>query len=94
LILTHQNQIVMEETLDQALKRLFPADGSGRGGQRPAPIDIDELSDRPGPENGALTTRALEHYRNAMQAQREGNWARYGEEIRRLGEVLEAMRRR
>jgi hypothetical protein len=27
-----------------------------------------------------------------MQAQREGNWARYGDEIRRLGEVLETMR--
>jgi hypothetical protein len=28
-----------------------------------------------------------------MQAQREGNWAVYGEEIRRLGEVLTQMRR-
>jgi hypothetical protein len=27
-----------------------------------------------------------------MQAQREGNWARYGDEIRRLGQVLERMR--
>jgi hypothetical protein len=28
-----------------------------------------------------------------MQAQREGNWAVYGEEIRRLGEVLNQTRR-
>jgi hypothetical protein len=27
-----------------------------------------------------------------MQAQRDGNWALYGEEVRRLGEVLEQMR--
>jgi hypothetical protein len=28
----------------------------------------------------------------AIEAQRQGNWAQYGEEIRRLGEVLERMR--
>jgi hypothetical protein len=29
-----------------------------------------------------------------MQAQRDGNWALYGEEIKRLGEVLERMHSR
>ena len=28
-----------------------------------------------------------------MKAQREGNWALYGEEIKRLGEVLEKLSR-
>jgi uncharacterized membrane protein (UPF0182 family) len=32
--------------------------------------------------------RARDHYQRALQAQRDGNWALYGEEIRRLGEVL------
>ena len=32
-----------------------------------------------------------EHYQRALQAQRDGNWALYGEEIRRLGEVLDQM---
>ena len=93
VIVAHQNQIVMEETLDKALGRLFPADGLGRGPQRVAALDIDEPPDRPAPETDSLTARAVEHYRNAMQAQRQGNWARYGDEIRRLGEVLERMRR-
>jgi uncharacterized membrane protein (UPF0182 family) len=41
-----------------------------------------------------LATRAREHYRRAIQAQKDGNWALYGEEIRRLGEVLDQMDRR
>ena len=89
VIVAHQNQIVMEKTLDQALERLFPADGPGRKAQRVAPLDIDELPDRQVPESESLTAQALEHYRRAMQAQRDGNWALYGEEIRRLGDVLD-----
>ena len=82
----------MEETLDKALDRLFPADGPGRRGQRVASLEIDELSDRPVPKDDGLTAQAVEHYRNAMQAQRDGNWGRYGDEIRRVGEALEKMR--
>jgi uncharacterized protein len=92
VILAHQNQIVMEETLDKALDRLFPADGPGRRSQRVASLEIDERPDRPVPEYDTLTAQAVEHYRNAIQAQRDGNWGRYGDEIRRLGEVLEKMR--
>ena len=93
VIVAHQNQIVMEETLDKALGRLFPVDGLGRRPRDVAALDIDEPPDRPASETDSLTARAVEHYRNAMQAQRQGHWARYGDEIRRLGEVLERMRR-
>jgi uncharacterized membrane protein (UPF0182 family) len=37
----------------------------------------------------SLMIRALEDYRRAMKAQREGQWGLYGEEIRQLREVLE-----
>ena len=39
-----------------------------------------------------MAEQARAHYQRAMQAQREGNWALYGEEIKKLGEVLEKMR--
>jgi uncharacterized protein len=97
VIVAHQNQIVMEETLDRALDRLFPAGGPPR--PRPA-VDFGPEGD-PGPaaeppaplsgDAAVLATQAREHYQRALQAQREGNWALYGDEIRRLGEILERL---
>ena len=58
---------------------------------------------RAAPRNGApqaadttslsLAEQARAHYARALQAQRDGNWALYGEEIKKLGEVLERMRK-
>jgi uncharacterized membrane protein (UPF0182 family) len=39
-----------------------------------------------------LVAEARRHYQAALQAQREIDWARYGEEMRRLGEVLERIK--
>jgi uncharacterized membrane protein (UPF0182 family) len=87
VIVAHQNQIVMEETLEQALNRLFPT------GVAPAPAapDPGTDTDRPAPQRDVLTAEAVERYRRAVQAQRDGNWTLYGEELRRLGELLERM---
>ena len=38
-----------------------------------------------------LAALARDHYRRAIEAQRSGDWALYGEEIRKLGDVLERM---
>jgi uncharacterized membrane protein (UPF0182 family) len=38
-----------------------------------------------------LAVQARDHYQRALDAQRQGNWALYGEEIKRLGEVLGRM---
>jgi hypothetical protein len=40
----------------------------------------------------ALAGEARRRYDAALQAQRELDWARYGEEMRRLGELLERIR--
>jgi uncharacterized membrane protein (UPF0182 family) len=34
------------------------------------------------------------HYQRAIDAQRAGDWAKYGEEIRALGQTLERMKAR
>jgi uncharacterized membrane protein (UPF0182 family) len=98
VIVAYQNQIVMEETLNAAVERIFqPAAARATSQASAAPPPPVQAADTPGPvgdQLSALAARAREHYALALRAQREGDWARYGEEIRRLGEALEQMRER
>ena len=94
VVVAYQNQIVMENTLETALARLFPAGGAA---SRPrASGDVRPQTQRTEAAAletaiGTLAAQAQEIYRRALQAQREGNWAQYGEDIKQLGEVLERM---
>ena len=102
VIVAYQNNIVMDETLDAALARIFPG---GPAGPKPgiavaegtpaatAPPPAPGQPAAPSTEVATLAEQARAHYQRALQAQREGNWALYGEEIRKLGEVLERMRK-
>ena len=104
VIVAYQNQIVMEETLDRALGRVFgsaptraPAPSQPTLVADVAPTDTaaPEFTPIPAPPRvdtgDTLAQQAQQHYARALEAQREGDWARYGEEIERLGEVLERM---
>ena len=107
VIVAYQNQIVMEETLEAGLVRLF--------GGAPSPGRDVELIRGPAPAGGApgaapalsqpsaaggadplagLAAQARGHYDRAIEAQRNGDWAKYGEELRLLGDVLTGMRGR
>ena len=89
VIVAHHNQIVMEETLDKALERIFPASGA-----RPALVAAAApalLESAPVAAASPLAALARDHYRRAIEAQRAGDWAHYGEEIRKLGDVLERL---
>jgi hypothetical protein len=114
VIVAYQNQIVMEETLDAALARIFPPGSGARpveglvplaaatsqagqaaaleGQPATAPAPIATLPAPPaGTSRDALVTEAQATYRRALDAQRAGNWAQYGEEIQRLGRLLERL---
>jgi uncharacterized protein len=91
VIVAYQNRIVMEESLDAALARIFPAGAqpvAARASAAPARAAPPQAGAAPAT---ALPLQARQHYERALQAQREGNWALYGEEIRRLGDVLQQM---
>jgi hypothetical protein len=97
VIVAYQNQIVMAETLEAALDRIFgggPPVSVSRAGRPPQagiPASNVGLPATPSTSQPALAARARAHYDRAMQAQKEGNWALYGEEIRLLGETLREM---
>jgi uncharacterized protein len=86
VIVAYENRIAMEETLDAALSRIF---GDVRISEDAAPVRMAQPS--PAREETGLAAVARGHFDRAMSAQREGNWALYGEEIRRLGEVIRKM---
>ena len=101
VIVAYQNRIVMERTLDDAIGKLF---GNGDRNARPttttstttpAPATTGSAGPTlPSPELDRLAADAREAYQRALDAQRAGDWAKYGEEIKRLGELLERMRPR
>jgi uncharacterized membrane protein (UPF0182 family) len=88
VVVAYENRVEMAETLDGALAALFG--GSPESGRQPAPAVAT------GPavaDSGfrALATEARRRYQAALQAQRELDWARYGEEMRQLGALLDRL---
>ncbi len=92
VVVAYQNQVVMQETLEGALAELFG--GSTESPARPTDpttavargAESTQSSDSP-----ALIAEARRRFTNAIQAQRDGDWARYGEEIKQLGQILERL---
>jgi len=104
VIVAYQNQIVMEQTLDAGLVRIFGGSAAaptadlsitrstapgGTGSSVPAAAPVDGGGAAP---LTGLAADARGHYERAIEAQRAGDWAKYGEELRLLGEALAKMR--
>jgi uncharacterized membrane protein (UPF0182 family) len=92
VVVAFGDQVVMEETLDGALTALFGSDG-----ERVTPIplgltrDSTEAATASGPDVAAMISEARRRYQAAVEAQRAGDWGRYGEELRQLGALLERL---
>jgi uncharacterized protein len=89
VVVAYENRIAMEETLDAALSKIF---GDLRVSEEAAPSK-PVLASAAKEETGGLASAANKHFNAAMNAQREGNWALYGEEIKKLGEVIKKMQK-
>jgi uncharacterized membrane protein (UPF0182 family) len=98
VIVAYQNQIVMEPTLEAGLARLFGAAAAPReADEGAAPVAAGTPGEpaapgAPGAASPGLIAEAQAAYERAIAAQKAGDWAKYGEEIRRLGAILEKMR--
>ena len=98
VVAAHEGRVAMAETLDGALGALFGAAArESRGDTADEADEADEAEGvrgavaTPGEATRELGRRALEHYERARAAQRAEDWATYGEEMRKLGEVLQEL---
>ena len=102
VVVAYQNQIVMEETLDGALTRLFGSSSGRPSAPDTMPVVDAAATNTAAPvlvsttgagseDQGLLAEQAQGHFTRAVEAQREGDWAAYGREITQLGDVIEQL---
>lgn len=80
------NRIAMAKTLEASLKKLF---GGGAVKERPQVAALHETA------KGAkgLAGRALEHYLQSQGFLRQGEWAKFGEELKKMEAILKEMQK-
>ena len=95
VVVAHEGRVAMAETLDAALSTLIggaPPTTLAAADSAPAPVATAATAATAATGSDAttasLTARALDHYDKARAAQRADNWAAYGDEMKKLGEVL------
>ena len=84
VIVAFGDQVVMEENLELALQRLF-------GGKKTAAVAAGTVTADSQASPAALAKEAMGIYEKATNLQRQGNWSGYGEELRKLEQVLKRM---
>jgi uncharacterized protein len=88
VVVAHQNQVVMAETLESGLALLF-----GGASARPTVVaDTATVTRGAAGVDPTLLRQLQETYDRAIAAQRAGNWAQYGDEMNRLGDLLRRLR--
>jgi hypothetical protein len=92
VIVSMGNQIAMEENLEAALAQLF-----GIGGKALARMATPGPAGQPQPQEigvRGLADQAWQQYNRAQELLRQGNFAAYGEEVKRLEATLKTLRER
>ena len=88
VIVAFGNQIAMEETLEQSLQRIF--------GGKPAPAAVIQQPVAAAQASTAekeLARQALGHFSRAQELLRQGNWAGYGDELKKVEDLLREMQK-
>lgn len=89
VIVAYENRVAMEETLEASLAQIFgassllPRTQNTSVGQNINPLSSNVRD---------IANQANQAYEAALRAQREGDWTRYGEEIKRLGNLIKEIR--
>jgi uncharacterized protein len=83
VIAAYGEHVVMKETLSEALSALFAEGG-------PAAAPPQAVTE---PSHGGAAREALDHYNQAMERLKSGDWAGFGTEIQAMGAILEQLNR-
>jgi uncharacterized membrane protein (UPF0182 family) len=81
VILAYENNVVMEENLELGLQQLF-------GGRITLPTKEKEIK---GVSIDELAREAVQTFERLTELQRQGDWAGYGEQLKKLGQILKKM---
>lgn len=86
VIVAYENEVVMEENLDLALQRLF-------GTRKVIVGKVEKVAEDAKAPIQDLAKEAMRVFERALELQRQGNWAGYGEELRKLEQILKRIAR-
>jgi len=95
VIVAYENRIAMEETLEAAIARIFDIRvPETTENSKPSTSPSQSATGTAFPvDSSNLLLDAKNAYDQAIQAQRQGDWSKYGEEIKKLGNIIENMNR-
>jgi uncharacterized protein len=98
VIVAYENTIIMREDLSTALREVFGADlpstvleSQGMMTPEKGGVGVDVLSNGVERSISDSVIEANRLFESALDAQRQGNWARYGEQVQQLGLLLKQL---
>jgi uncharacterized membrane protein (UPF0182 family) len=96
VVVAFQDRVVMSETFETGLARLFSGEiaasqQAADSSQAADTASISPSAPSPAGPNAQTLREAQSHYDRAISAQRAGDWATYGREIKQLGEILKRL---
>lgn len=87
VIVYFKNKVVMEDTLEKALNRVFPVQDKPEAPTAPAPAPAET----PDETFEELIKRANDVFIAAQNAQKAGSWAEYGNRLTELEDILKRL---
>ena len=94
VIVGYGNEIAMGVDLEDALDRIFAGTTSQQSTQLEQGVSLDSTTGSEyleTPPAGSASARARQHYAAMLDAAKAGDWARFGQELDRLGQSLQAL---
>lgn len=87
VVVVYGQQVVMETTLEGAIARIF-------GGAPPSPEIASQVAPATQPSQtvAQLSAQAVDLYNKAIEAQKAGDWATYGQLLAQLSDVLNQLK--